>query len=295
HLLRALIDKSLVSMDGELNGDARYRLLDTVRELAAEQAVAAGEMAGLRAAHRDCMLAIVEDIASVAYVRGEPTWGGRVAMYPRARADRANFNLALACCVQRGDAEQGLRMCRALSGYWLASGEVAEGAGWLDRLLVIDATVPPGVRARALSVRAELAFEQLDYAAAARFAAECLAVSESIKDGNPAGALRLLALTDLMSGQLPEALEPAEAGVAAASETADVWEEGVALGVRASVLSATGDLTEAEKGYQHALDVLRDNNGWGVASLLYGMGQIARARGDLSAAAGYFGDALALY
>src|SRR5215469_7039081 len=54
--LRALIDKSLVSLDGELNGDARYRLLDTVRELAAEQAAEADEMARLRLAHRDCML-----------------------------------------------------------------------------------------------------------------------------------------------------------------------------------------------------------------------------------------------
>jgi predicted ATPase len=47
--LRALIDKSLVNLDGELNGDARYRLLDTVRELAAEHAVAAEETSGLRA------------------------------------------------------------------------------------------------------------------------------------------------------------------------------------------------------------------------------------------------------
>ena len=33
-LLAALIDKSLVTLDGELEGDARYRLLDTIREYA---------------------------------------------------------------------------------------------------------------------------------------------------------------------------------------------------------------------------------------------------------------------
>src|SRR5215475_1537794 len=158
--LRALIDKSLVTLDGELSGDARYRLLDTVRELAAEHAVAAGEMAGLRAAHRDCMLSIAEQIISVAYVRGDPTWPERVAMFHRVRADRANFNLALAFCVQHGDAEEGLRLAHALSGYWLASGEVAEGAGWIDRLLALDAPVLAGVRAKALAVRSELAFEQ---------------------------------------------------------------------------------------------------------------------------------------
>ncbi|MDR2988626.1 MAG: tetratricopeptide repeat protein [Nocardiopsaceae bacterium] len=293
--LRALIDKSLVNLDGELNGDARYRLLDTVRELAAEHAVKAGEMAGLRAAHRDCMLAIIEEIASLAYLRGEPSWPERVAMYHRARADRANFNLALAFCVQHGDAGEGLRLAHALSGYWLASGEVAEGAGWLDRLFSIDAAVPAGIRARALAVRSELAFEQLDYTAAAGYARECLELSEPTKDGNPAAALRLLALTDLISGDAQQALTHADAAVAAAAAMTDAWEEGVAIAIRAVVISAQGDLAEAEKVFKQALDVLRDNNGWGVANVLYGLGRIAWTRHDLGAAVEYFRTALAIY
>jgi predicted ATPase/DNA-binding CsgD family transcriptional regulator len=294
-LLRALIDKSLVSFDGELNGDARYRLLDTVRELAAEQAAFAAEADGLRATHRDCMLRIAEEIAGIAFVRGEPQWPERVAMFHRVRADRANFNLALACCVQRGDAEQGLRLCHSLSGYWLASGEVAEGAGWIDRLLAIKSVVPAGVHARALSVRAEMAFEQLDYAAAAECARACLELSQGIADGNPAGGFRLLALTELMAGRTSEALAHAEAGVAEARRMANDWEEGVGLGVKAAVIATEGDLTGAEKVFQQALDVLRDNNGWGVANVLYGLGQIASARRDLASAAGYFREALALY
>ena len=46
-LLAALIDKSLVTLDGELDGDARYRLLDTIREYAA------GRLARLRRGARD--------------------------------------------------------------------------------------------------------------------------------------------------------------------------------------------------------------------------------------------------
>jgi predicted ATPase len=42
-LLISLIDKSLVVLDGEAAGDARYRLLDTIREYAVERLVAAGE------------------------------------------------------------------------------------------------------------------------------------------------------------------------------------------------------------------------------------------------------------
>jgi predicted ATPase/DNA-binding NarL/FixJ family response regulator len=294
-LLRALIDKSLVTMDGELNGNARYRLLDTVRELAAEHAVAAGEIGALRAAHRDCMLGIAEQIAAVAYVRGEPAWPERVALYHQVHSDRANFNLALACCVQRGDAAEGLRLCHALSGYWLASGEGAEGAGWLDRLLAIEAPVPAGVRARALAVRSELAFEQLDYSGAAGYARACLELSDRFGEGNAASAYRLLALIDLVSGRIAEALENADAAVAAAMRMADDWEHGVALGARGAVIANQGDLTEAEKVFKQALDVLSDNNGWGVANVLYGLGRIAGVRGDLTGAASYYRDALALY
>ncbi len=294
-LLRALIDKSLVSLDAELNGTARYRLLDTVRELAAEQAIAAGEMPGMRLAHRDCTLALAETIASQAFVRGEPSWTERVAMYHRVRADRANLQLALGYCVQRGDAEEGLRMCDALSGSWLASGDVAEGAGWLDRLLAIDAAVSPGVRSRALAVRAELAFEQLDYDGAVEYARACLESGAACKDGNPAGGFRLLALTELMSGRPAEALAHADAAVASARQLADEWEEGISLATRAAALAGQGQLAEAEDALQQALEVLTDNNGWGVANVLYGLGRVARARRDNDGAARYFQAALDLF
>ena len=294
-LLRALIDKSLVSADTEAAGEARYRLLDTVRELAAEQAGAIGELPALRAAHRDYLLGRAERIAGLAFVRGEPSWPERVAIYHQVRADRANYNAALACCVERGDAGQGLRLCHALSGSWLASGDVAEGEGWIDQLLALPDPVPPGVRARALVVRSELAFERENYSRAENYARASLELSDRCDDGNLAGGHRLIALTELMSARLDQAMASADAAVAAARAAGDDWEEGVALGVRAAVIAAGGDLTSADEMFGQALEVLRDNNGWGVANVLYGLGRVARARRDPEAAAGHFQAALALY
>ncbi|HET9894825.1 MAG TPA: LuxR C-terminal-related transcriptional regulator [Streptosporangiaceae bacterium] len=294
-LLTTLIDKSLVIVDGELNGDGRYRLLDTVAELAAEIATTSGELPALAAAHRDCMLAMAESIAARAYVRGDPPWHERVAMYHRALAERPNFHLALGYCEQQGEAEAGLRICDALSGSWLASGDVAEGADWIDRLLAITAQVRPHVRARALAVRAELAFEQLDFEGAARHAAACLELSKSCGAGNPATALRLQALIMLMAGRADDALAQADAALDAARRMADDWETGVALASRAAVLAGCGRVAEAGRGYTEALDVLSDNNRWGLANVLYGLGQLARGRGDTAAALRYFSDALAIY
>ncbi|HEX8253539.1 MAG TPA: AAA family ATPase, partial [Thermoanaerobaculia bacterium] len=53
--LSALVDKSLVISEG-----ARYRLLDTVRQFAAEKLQQAGETEGLRAAHANYFLELVE-------------------------------------------------------------------------------------------------------------------------------------------------------------------------------------------------------------------------------------------
>ena len=47
-LLAALIDKSLVALEDEVAGDARYRLLDTIKAYAAEQLPTAGEQEQFR-------------------------------------------------------------------------------------------------------------------------------------------------------------------------------------------------------------------------------------------------------
>jgi len=294
-VLTTLIDKSLVIVDPELRGVGRYRLLDGVREIAAEQAAAAGETPRLRAAHRDRMLAMAVDVAERAFVRGDPPWPERVSMYHRVLAERPNFHLALAYCAESGEAEAGLRICHALGGSWLASGDVNEGAAWIDRLLAVHGPVADGVRARALAVRAELAFEQQDYARAAEFAAICLRLSRASGDGNPATALRLQALSLLMTGRATQALRYADEALAAARQMRDDWEVGVALASRAGVLTARGELAQAKAGYVDALDALAGNNRWGVANVLYGLGQLARARGDGADAASYFGDAIAIF
>jgi DNA-binding CsgD family transcriptional regulator len=75
----------------------------------------------------------------------------------------------------------------------------------------------------------------------------------------------------------------------------DDWEEGVALAARAAVIASQGKLADAQLAYEQALDVLKDNNGWGVANVLYGLGRLARSRHDPAAAVRYFDEALAIY
>src|SRR5260370_657988 len=59
-LLISLIDKSLVVLDGEAAGDARYRLLATIREYAAERLAAPGEKDALSLRPPDRVLPLVQ-------------------------------------------------------------------------------------------------------------------------------------------------------------------------------------------------------------------------------------------
>ncbi len=60
-LLAALIDKSLVTLDAELDGFARYRLLDTIKEYAADRLDASGEGPAMRLRHRDYLLRLARE------------------------------------------------------------------------------------------------------------------------------------------------------------------------------------------------------------------------------------------
>ena len=294
-LLAALVDKSLVAVDGELGGTVRYRLLDTVREYAADRAADAGELSALRVAHRDCMLALLEEIARRAFVRGGHSWPQRVATYYRVLAERANSRAALTWCADRGEAEHGLRLCCAIGSTWQVGGDAADGCGWLDRLLALDQDAAPGVRARALALRAQLAFEQRDCAAAVEHARACLEAGRAEPDGSAASALRTLALAARWSGHPAEALARAQEAIRAARAAGDDWQLGLAQTVSAFILVRQNRFDEAQLAYEVALEVLSDNNSWGVAQALYGLGRLARIRGDDAAALRYFDQVLDIY
>jgi ATP/maltotriose-dependent transcriptional regulator MalT len=218
----------------------------------------------------------------------------RVALYQRIVAERANLLAALQVSLDLGHAEAGLRLCCALRSPWITYGDVSEGAGWLDRFFALDAEVPDSLRARALVARAELAFEQQDYEKAASAAQAGRELAREC-GGPQAAAIRLLAVLALQQRRLGDAAAGARAALAAARAEDDPWEEGLAHIAVAAVLSREADLSGAQTAYEAALEVLRGNNGWGIALAHYGLGGLAMSRQDRTAALGSFRTALGLY
>ena len=296
-LLISLIDKSLVVLDGEAAGDARYRLLDTIREYAAERLAAAGEQSALSLRHRDCILRLVEETAGGMFNRGEPPWPVRREVFRRGIAEYGNFRIALNTCLTHEHAPEGLRLCIGLRNMWVPHGDAREAATWLDRFLVLPGgEVPPQVRGRALASRAEMAFDLQDYGTLLRCATESLEVSRASGDDFPVPtALRVIGQAALRASRFGDAVAYVDEALAAAESAGNDWEAGLTQAARAAIAVRQGKLKSAQRAYEAALEVLSDNNRWGIAQVEYGMGTLARARGDAEMAVRCYRDAMEIF
>jgi predicted ATPase/DNA-binding CsgD family transcriptional regulator/Tfp pilus assembly protein PilF len=295
-LLISLIDKSLVVLDGEAAGDARYRLLDTIREYALERLAAAGEESRLFLRHRDCVLALVEDTASGMFRRGDPPWPVRLAIFRRGVAEYGNFRIALDTSLSHGHADQGLRLCAGLLNMWVPHGDQREAATWFDRFLAQEAEVSPQVQARALAGRASIAFDLQDYDVLLRSAQQGLELSRACGDDMTVPtALRTLGQAALRAGRFADAIALIDEAIATADAAGNDWESGLTRAAQAAIAVRQGKLKSAHRAYESALDVLSDNNRWGLAQVLYGMGTLARARGDIEQAVRHFEEATEIF
>jgi predicted ATPase/class 3 adenylate cyclase len=155
-LLGSLVDKSLVV--AEPAGSAlRYRLLETIRQFAAERLTEAGpdEAVAIEAAHCGHFLAVAE--AAAPHLTGS----GQGAWFARLDADQANLRRAADHAARDPDGTgQVLRFCVALRHYWLARSREKEAAGLLLPVLERpEASANPGLFASALVTAALCARE----------------------------------------------------------------------------------------------------------------------------------------
>ena len=295
-LTAALVDKSLVVLDPEVLGQARYRMLDTIREYAAMRLAQAGESAAVRRRLRDYALRTVEDNLAVGMARVPAPWSTRVDVFRRYDVDAGNVTRVLNWCLEAGDAEAGLRICVAVSPCWIVWGTFGEGGEWLRSLLALDmSAVPASVQGAAMVVRAQLALPS-DPAAASSLATDGLKLCREAGDGYwTALALNLLSEITLQTGRTDEAEASADEALSIAQAAGDGWNEGYALGTRAVIAAHRGKLREAEQLATASVTVMRRiDQQWGAARALLGLGDLARFRNHPGEAHGWYVEALAI-
>ncbi len=291
--LAALVDKSLVQAE-ESNGSTRYRLLETVRQYAAERlALPPGsELNQARAAHRDHHLHLVETADT--HLRGpdEAAWLGRL------EAEFANIRAALAYSVaDPGSAEPGLRLAAGLRWFCNMRGHAGEALQALNVLLERpDAQTPTRARARALTVSCHLLNHFGDDSAIPSLAGEAIAIARGLADDAiTADALSQLCWFRFEQGDLPAALAQIDEAVTLARTTGDHRLIADLLGRRAVFKGEAGDLDAAVADNQESLTLSRAaGDSYRLAITLANLGIYELAAGEPGTARAHLQEASVL-
>ena len=281
-LTAGLVDKSLVVVEPEVLGQARYRMLDSIRAYAAQRLSEAGEATETQARLRDYAVAVCERNEAVGMATIPSGWPMVVAVFRRYDADVANLRQVLSSCLASGDAEAGLRICAAVRPSWIVRGSFDEGDSWFARFLRLGRqAVSDPVLGTALIGRAQLILPN-DPARAHDWARAGLGLCQAAGlQVWTATAQNVLAEAAWQTGQLAESSQWAAEALASAQDARNAWNEGYALGTQATLAAAQGRLREAQHLGEAALSVMRGiDQRWGVARTLLGLGTLARLRRD---------------
>jgi predicted ATPase/class 3 adenylate cyclase len=236
-LLGSLVDKSLVV--AEPVGDAvRYRLLETIRQFAAERLVEAGDEAAAAAAAAHCRYFLALAEAAAPHLSG-PGQGG---WYARLDADHANLRRAAEHAASDPDGTaRVLRFVVALRGYWLARSRCREALGLLlPALDRPDASADPSLFGAAL-VTVTCIAPQVDIAPAWQYGGQAVELARQLGDDRLlTDAIGMLSAMHFFAGEPDRGLRLGREAVDRARQLGD----DVLLGRNLMICLLSGDLIE---------------------------------------------------
>ncbi len=259
--IAALVDASLVQVETTGDGLPRYRLLEVIREYAAEQLRTAGEEEDSKLRHAEY------------YAAGEVTLGLQLATW---------FGFFWTTRGQMSEANLWLSRMLAL--------DEARGAQ----------AAPPAVRSRALYYASRLIMHLGRRDRALALAEEALALAERTGDqADISYVLALLGSIVLATGSEDEAAAYFTESYAAAKRAKDAGDTrhfSHALLNLGELARKRGDVARATEFLEEALaDVRAIDMTWGIANILTLLGHVARQQQDYERAKVRYRESLALY
>jgi predicted ATPase/DNA-binding SARP family transcriptional activator len=263
-----LIERSMVVV--EPGSPTRYRMLETLRQYAAERLGAAGEQARVAARHARHFHDLA--LAAEPALRGH---GQRDAL-TRLRQEQPNLRAALTWLSgPDGDVDQALEMAGSLALFWHL-GRHLEGRDVLQRALALGGSD----QARAHALQAVSIVERPRACLVhpsplcAETAQESLRIFEESGDRSRAALSEVLLAVEGVTGAHPQRspalLADAEEQF---SDDGDDWGLGVVGFVRMETALKTGDLDTAIRvGRAAASRFRRLDDYWGLSAVLYHLG-----------------------
>lgn len=256
--LGELVDQSLVRLDEGADG-ARFSILETIREYAAEMLAAGGEAETIGRRHAEAMLALAQDAAGHLFGADQRDW------LDRLERDHDNLRAALDWGTEH-DPSIAVLLTFALWRFWQQRGYLNEARARIDAMERRGWALPPVERARFAEAAGGLAYWQSDRDGATRWYAEQLAIWRELGDRREiANALYNRAYADMivvMNGEstpgiLDEASRLLEEARSIYQELGDTAGEGNIVWGLGSFYYFTADAATAETWFRRSLELHR--------------------------------------
>jgi len=253
-VVSSLVDKSLLREESAPGGEPRFRMLETIRQFAAEQLAAGGDAGTFRQRHAASVLALVERGAGEVMGPDGGEWLDRYEL------ERDNIRAAIAWALESNATETALRLLAACWRYWQMRGYLAEARGHADRIMALpDRRRHAEANEAALEAAGGIAYWQGDWPPARVWYGETLDLARARQDDRAeANALYNLTFTYAWNpGDQEEALKLANQALEVNRRLGDQVGIGRALWARASADYFFGDMPAAISALDEALAIFR--------------------------------------
>lgn len=277
-LLSRLVEKSLVMVE-KSESDARYSLLEMVRQYSRDRLLESGEAESIGRRHRDFFLTLAELAVPELMSADQVRW------FDRLDAELENLRAALSWCQSEPDGvDQELRLAAALSRFWFIRGYFEEARSWLkDAMARAGSTAKRTSEwAKVLRGAARLALSQGDYISARSLYEESLAIFRQLGDrGAVAATLVSLGGTAHSQGEVVLARAYFEEALQKFRELGGRRGIASALSALAIALHSQGEESRARTMLEESLAIFRElNQKDGIAYNLDVLGVVVASQGD---------------
>ena len=288
----SLVNKSLMQLGDDADGDARLTMMETIREYGLERLAESGEDDAVRKAHAAYYLVFAEEAANAINGPDQSIW------IDRLDRDRDNLRAAVDWLIHAKQAAWAMRLVSALLGYWELREMFTEGRARLAAVLALPgAAAPSAARAKALFAAGVLANGQRDLRTQLRLHDEAMRIYRELDDRQgTAVVLNALAMVHRDQGDLAEARRLFEESCAISQDLQDDLTRARTLSNLASIVREQNDFDLAQAHHEESLALFRGlGDQSGVAWSLRHQGDIARDRGDAALAESLYLQALSVF
>ncbi len=292
-LLSSLVNKSLIVAETIQGSDARYHLLETIRQYVQEKLVASNEWSSTHDRHLECFLQLTEETEPKLRTPYQHLWLNWL------ETEHDNIRAALAWALEQQRIELGLRLANSLNGFWDARGYIWEGNPWYERLLPhADDKIPLAVRSNALTFSSFMAMFVGDATTATLRGREAVALCEAAgEEGKP---LLPFALAGLLGG--PRLADDYQTMYMINERIIELYRElddapmlGMSLFIQGGTAISLGKYDTARPLLEESLAIARAaGDSFRIANFLNSLGDLARCEGHFVQAQALYEESLSL-